>query len=129
MGGDSVQRLNYVIVFVSDMPRSIAFYRDVLGLPVKMESPGWTELMNDGSTIALHLADSINPAEASEGHAPAGTAQLGFNVEKLDEWHRKFQAAGVRCILPPKDTPFGIRQAIYADPDGLAFTVAETIKK
>jgi lactoylglutathione lyase len=124
-----MQRLNYVIVFVSDMKRSVAFYRDVLGLSVKFETPYWTELANEGTTIALHPADSVNPEAASEGHAPAGTAQLAFNVDNLADWHQKLQAAGVRCILPPRDTDFGIRQALYADPDGLAFTVAETVKK
>jgi catechol 2,3-dioxygenase-like lactoylglutathione lyase family enzyme len=35
-------RVNYAIVFVSDMKRAVSFYQDVLGLPVKFESPGWT---------------------------------------------------------------------------------------
>ena len=30
-------RINYVIIFVSDMKRSVAFYRDVLGLHLKFE--------------------------------------------------------------------------------------------
>jgi len=33
-------RVNYAILFVSDMKRSVLFYRDVLGLPLKFESPG-----------------------------------------------------------------------------------------
>ncbi|PJF32830.1 MAG: glyoxalase, partial [Phototrophicales bacterium] len=32
-------RINYVIVFVSEMKRSVLFYRDILGLPLKFESP------------------------------------------------------------------------------------------
>ena len=36
-------RVNYAIVFVSDMNRSVSFYRDVLGLPLRFESPEWTE--------------------------------------------------------------------------------------
>ncbi len=43
-------RLNYAIVFVSDMKRSVGFYRDVLGLPLKFESPGWTEFAIEGAT-------------------------------------------------------------------------------
>ena len=39
-------RVNYAIVFVSDMKRSVSFYRDVVGLPLKLESPGWTETLN-----------------------------------------------------------------------------------
>ena len=33
-------KLNYVIEFVGDMRRAVSFYRDVLGLPLKFESPG-----------------------------------------------------------------------------------------
>ena len=36
-------RINYVIVFVSEMKRSVSFYRDVLDIPLKFESPEWTE--------------------------------------------------------------------------------------
>ncbi len=32
-------RLNYSIVFVADMARSVQFYRDVLGLPLKFGRP------------------------------------------------------------------------------------------
>ncbi|MDA2912904.1 VOC family protein [Acidobacteriia bacterium AH_259_A11_L15] len=140
-----MKRLNYAIVFVSDMKRSVAFYRDVLGLPLKFESPHWSEFSNEGSAIALHLADSINPEGASEGGNPAGTCQLGFHLvppalsavegseagggENLDEAHRRLQAQGVRCVMPPRTEEFGIRQAVYADPDGLQFTLAESVKK
>ncbi|MFQ5637871.1 MAG: VOC family protein [bacterium] len=39
-------RVNYVIVFVSDMARSVSFYRDVLGFPLKFESPDWVVISN-----------------------------------------------------------------------------------
>ncbi|MFQ5927011.1 MAG: VOC family protein [Terriglobia bacterium] len=124
-----MKKLNMAIVFVSDMKRSVAFYRDVLGLPLKFESPHWTEFANEGSTIALHLADSVNPETAGEGRNPAGSCQLGFHVDNLDDLHRQLQSQGVKCLTPPRTEEFGIRQAIYADPDGLPFTLAQTIKK
>ena len=40
-------RVNYAIVFVGDMDRSVAFYRDVIGLQLKFESPAWTEFGTD----------------------------------------------------------------------------------
>ena len=49
--------IQYAIVFVNDMPKATAFYRDVLGLPLKLESPAWIEFATEGSTLALHLAD------------------------------------------------------------------------
>jgi len=36
-------KLAYVIKFVADMNRAVKFFRDVLGLPLKFESPGWSE--------------------------------------------------------------------------------------
>ena len=47
-------RVSYAIVFVSDMKRSVAFYRDVIGLPLKFDSPEWSEFATDGATLALH---------------------------------------------------------------------------
>ncbi len=124
-----MKTLNYAIVFVSDMQRSIQFYREVLGLPLKSESPHWTEFANQGSTLALHLADSVNPEGAAQGGNPAGSCQLGFQVEDLDEAHRRLQAQGVKCLMAPRTEEFGIRQAVYADPDGLRFTLAQPVKK
>jgi lactoylglutathione lyase len=114
-----VKKLNYAIVFVSDMTRSIQFYRDVLGLPLKFESPHWTEFANEGSTIALHPASAENPA---------GTCQLGFPAEGVDAMHQRLVAQGVKVILAPRTEQYGIRQAVYADPDGLRFTLAEPTK-
>lgn len=114
-----MKKLDYAIVFVSDMSRSVAFYRDVLGFPLKFESPDWSEFVTKGTTLALHPA----------GRTPAGTCQPGFGVEDLDAFHQQTQAQKVTCLQPPRMEEFGTRLAIYADPDGLPFSVAETPKK
>jgi catechol 2,3-dioxygenase-like lactoylglutathione lyase family enzyme len=36
------------------MKQAVAFYRDVMGLPLKFETPGWTEFATEGATLALH---------------------------------------------------------------------------
>ena len=38
-------RLRYVIKFVADMDKAVRFRRDVLGLKLKFESPGWSEFV------------------------------------------------------------------------------------
>ena len=43
------------MLWVSDMDKSIGFYRDVIGLDVKVQSPGWSELAFGNATVALHL--------------------------------------------------------------------------
>ncbi len=44
-------KLGYVIKFVADMNRAVKFYRDVLGLPLKFESPGWSEFVTGETTL------------------------------------------------------------------------------
>jgi len=108
-------RLNYAIVFVSDMKRAVAFYRDVVGLPLKFESPGWTEFATDGATLALHVQTSDEPA---------GRCRPGLNVANLDDFHKRMTDNHVTCVQPPTET-FGTRIANYVDSDGLEFSVAE----
>ena len=123
-GAPAMTKLNYAIVFVSDMGRSLKFYRDVLGFPLKFESPGWSELLNDGTTIALHQAKPAAQSQVTtEPHA--GTCRLGFQVADLDATHRELTAKGVTCLKPPAPAGHGLLQALYADPDGLSFTVAQ----
>ena len=117
-----MKKLSYAIVFVSDMGRSVGFYRDVLELPLKFESPGWSEFANEGTTIALHQAPAR--AAGTDGER-AGSCRLGFQVPDLDAVHRDLLAKQVTCSSPPQTQQYGIRQAVYRDPDGLAFTVAQ----
>lgn len=120
-----MKKLNYVIVFVSDMKRSVEFYRDVLGLPLKFESPGWTEFENEGSTLALHPASGPSLSGGNEARNPAGSCDLGFMVDDLDAIHRLMESKGVKCLEAPKLQDFGGRLARYTDPDGLPFSVGE----
>jgi lactoylglutathione lyase len=116
--------LSYVIVFVSDMARSTAFYRDVLGLSLRFESPEWTEFETPGATLALHLADTPIRTAISADAIPAGQCHLGFSVEDIDAFHERMVAKGVPCLQPPREEDFGIRLAGYADPDGQPFRVS-----
>jgi len=115
--------LGYVIVFVSDVDKSIAFYRGVLGFSPTHLSQKWTEFDTGGITLALHLADAPGHTHA-HATTPAGHCQIGLTVPDLDAFHAEMVAKGVTCSQPPKEEHFG-RLAIYADPDGLPFSVGE----
>ncbi|MEE8526219.1 MAG: VOC family protein [Thermoanaerobaculia bacterium] len=117
-------RINYTIVFVSDMARSVAFYRDVLGIPLRFESPEWTEFETDGSTLALHNSDEPAPDGDMEQAETAGRCRPGLQVENLDEFHQRMIANSVPCAQEPT-VLFGARIAQYVDPDGLVFSVGE----
>jgi len=117
-------RVNYAIVFVSDMRRSVLFYRDTIGLPLRFESPHWTEFATDGATLALHLAGSSPPMSADDGPR-AGSCRPGLHVPSLGAFHQRMIERSVRCLQEPKDV-FGSRVAQYADPDGLTISVGES---
>ena len=117
-------RVNYAIVFVSDMKRSISFYRDELGIPLRFESPEWTEFATEGATLALHASESSTPVIDNPQQVPAGRCHPGLNVPNIDEFHKRMVERKVPCIQKPKQV-YGARIAQYVDPDGLAISVSE----
>ena len=118
-------RLNFAIVLVSDMTRSVAFYRDVLGLPLKFASPGWSEFSTDGAPLALHASEGSSNAVDDPVQLPPGRCRPGLGVPNLAEFHKRMLEHGVRCIQAPQEL-FGARVAQYVDPDGLPFSVGES---
>ncbi len=122
-------KLDYAMVNVSDMGRSVAFYRDTLGIALKFESPGWSEFQTGTTTLALHLAPA---ADHQHGHSgpTAGSCSLGFSVADLDKAYAELQARGARFAIPPMDQPEeGIRLAVCMDPDGLGISFAQAIAR
>jgi lactoylglutathione lyase len=117
-------RLSYAIVFVSDMGRSVAFYRDIIGLPLKFESPGWTEFATQGATLALHASEAPNTSRDDPHKIPAGRCKPGFSVPDLDAFHNRMIEKNVTCVEAPRAV-FGVRLAQYLDPDGVGISVSE----
>ena len=95
-------RVNYAIVFVSDMKRSVAFYRDVIGLPLKFDSPEWSEFSTEGATFALHRSERPS-VSADESDLPAGRCRPGLSVRDLDAFHLRMVEHNVTCTQQPKD--------------------------
>jgi predicted enzyme related to lactoylglutathione lyase len=107
-------RLRYTIKFVADMNKAVNFYRDVLGLPMKFESPGWTESVTGETTLALHPASDKNPA---------GKVELGFTVADVEAFYRDMSAKGVHFSMPPSKQDFGGLLAQFVDSEGTACSV------
>jgi catechol 2,3-dioxygenase-like lactoylglutathione lyase family enzyme len=114
-------RISYAIVIVSDMNKAVLFYRDVVGLTLKFQSPGWTEFLTEGATLALHASQ---PHGDDPQDLQAGRCRPGISVPNLDEFHQKMIAHNVPCVQEPKEV-FGARIAQYSDPDGLTISVSE----
>jgi predicted enzyme related to lactoylglutathione lyase len=114
-------RLSHAIVAVSDMNRSVVFYRDLFGIQPVYTSDEWTEFSTGSTALALH---SCGPGAAPPpGQHPAGTAWIAFSVEDIHAFHKEAIGKGVRCLQEPTDEGWGMN-AVYADPDGCAISVS-----
>lgn len=111
-----------VVIYVSDMQRSTTFYRDVLGLPLKFSSPGWTEFNNGGTTLALHR---YLGGESSAPEPSAGQATLVFVLDDLQSAYETLQAEGARFSMSPQKQPSGLTFAVLHDPDGFSITLQQ----
>lgn len=107
-------RLTYVMKFVADMDKAVAFYRDVLGLPLRFQSPDWSEFETGGTTLALHRASAAHPA---------GSAQIGLGVDDIDAFYREKAAAGIVFTRPPT-VEHGVKLADFVDSDGAEVSVS-----
>jgi lactoylglutathione lyase len=125
------ERVDYVMIVVSNMSRSVEFYRDKLGLPLKFESPEWTEFQTGSTTLALHGGGTAKSQPPSaEAGKEAGSCSIGFNVSDLDKAYQELSSRGVHFVMPPAARQDeGIKLAVAIDPDGLAVSFAENIRK
>jgi lactoylglutathione lyase len=124
-------KVDYVMVNVSDMRRSVEFYRDTLGLRLKFESPGGSEFETGATTLALHAATRAAASETATQAGPvAGTCSLGFSVPDINNAYAQLRERGARFVMPPTEqVNEGIRLAVCVDPDGLAISFAEPIAR
>jgi lactoylglutathione lyase len=108
-------QLRYAIKFVADMDKAVRFYRDVLGLKLKFESPGWSEFVTGETTLALRPASEKNPA---------GKVELGFTVGDVETFYREMNAKGVLFSMPPKKQDFGGVLAQFVGSEGAHCSVS-----
>ncbi len=52
----NIRHLGSVIIAVSNLEKSIQFYHDIIGLPIKNKRENWVELGRDVGTVILHPA-------------------------------------------------------------------------
>jgi len=108
-------KLTYVMKFVSNMDDAVKFYRDTLGLPLKSQSPGWSEFATGSTVLALHPSSERNPP---------GMVELGFSVDDLQAFHAAMAAKGVTFPMPPREQDFG-SLAQFLDSEGSACSVSQ----
>jgi lactoylglutathione lyase len=107
-------QLTYAIKYVADMDKAVAFHRDVLGLPLKFQSPEWTEFATGDTTLALH---SATPEKV------AGSVELGFASDDLGNFYARRDDFGVEFASPPTEM-HGMHIAQIRDSEGAGTSIS-----
>jgi predicted enzyme related to lactoylglutathione lyase len=108
-----IKRLRGATTWSEDMNRLLPFYRDVLGLPVAIQIPGFVVLGEAGApSLALGTHSEVRGRNADPARH-----MVGLETDDVDaEWTR-LAAAGVEFVEKPTD--YGqLRIATLRDPEG-----------
>lgn len=122
-------RLSVLTLGVADLERSLAFYRDGLGLPTegivgREFAHGAVAFFDLSGGLKLAIwaqADLAHDAGLPMGPITSTAVSLGHNVRDRDEVDAIMDAAGragAAIVKAPQDTFYGGYAGYFADPDG-----------
>ena len=112
-------------LYVDGMARSVAFFRDVLGLAPLIEGERLTAFDAGGQGVLLVFAreqsceDMPSPGGVVPGHDGRGPLHMAFAIaaDSYDAWHAHLTRAGVP-MRGEMRWPRGGRSLYFEDPDG-----------
>ena len=122
-------RISIITLGVSDLPRSVLFYQEGLGLPQREE--GGAEIAffeTHGTWLALFPQEAL-AADAGVPLEPKGSPNftLAHNVrtrEEVDSLLAHAVSVGAKLIKPAQEASWGGYSGYFADPDGHLWEVA-----
>ncbi|MFI6681157.1 VOC family protein [Kribbella sp. NPDC050470] len=108
---------------VSDLERSLKWYREALGFVVvhRLDSWGWAELTTPLPGINIGIGQVEQPQ--TEG----GTV-ITFGVRDIDAARRHLESLGTRFDGETRLVDGEVRLATFYDPDGNTFMLSERVK-
>lgn len=122
----SVHRLNHAVLYVSDIERSVSFYRDVLGMEEVIREAGGRAVFLRAPGSGNHHDLGLFALGAGATPPPRGSVglyHLAWQVDSLRE------LASMRSLLAAAgalggQADHGATKSLYAkDPDGIEFEV------
>jgi uncharacterized protein len=114
-------RITDIALFVADLPRAIAFYRDRMGLQLKRLDTGFAEFWMEGVILALWEETDVRRAlELDDTPRRGPHAMVALRQETpaaVDALHAELAARGVAFRSPPRTYPWNAHAAYFSDPD------------
>ena len=111
MSDFKLTQINNVMLGTTDLARSLAFYRNTLGLAIQFEMPGFVFLNAAGVTL------SLSEAHAKLATPGAGGTEIVFGVADVTAAHAALKARGVQFLNAPRNVTGDQWAANFQDPD------------
>lgn len=113
-------------IVISDSEKSLAFYRDLLGMehvadtPMPIAGGGTMHRLNCGDTLIKLVKLNTDPEKDGSGGIPAATGMRYFTmiVSNLSEIMTECEAAGIKVAVPITEVRAGVTIGMVEDPDG-----------
>ena len=115
----AVESISAVTLAVTDMARSVTFYRDFVGLELLYggASAAFTSFRVGAGYLNLMLRDT----------PPQWWGRLIFHVDDVDAHYRRLTGFGLAPSTAPADAPWGERYFHIDDPDGHELSFARPL--
>ena len=145
-----IRSVNHTSFTVSNVERSIAFYRDFLGMELISlgeREPAFAEKVTGIPGAHLKVAYLQAPGHRLEliqylfppgkkldtRTHNVGSAHLAFDVDELSKIYAELKAKGIQFKSPPMEVPAGPNKgtlAVYmTDPDGITLELIQSPKR
>ena len=120
-------------IFVRDLARCTAFYRDTLKLPYKWSDADSSTFHLQGQILTLLSVPGAADLLGSDPNAlqidGAPRVVLAAGVEDVNAAYEALKAEGVTFVRPPTDQPWGMRTAHFADPEGNIWEINQSLEE
>ena len=112
------KKLFATCLLVNDFEKSLAFYRDTLGLKVNSTDQGYADFDLSGTLLAIFDRNTATAMFSKEHMNTAGDTVLAFQVDNINKACEELKNNGVTIFEGPKKVPWGQVVAYFKDPDG-----------
>lgn len=124
-----ITNVDYVVLYVEDVKRSIDFYRDVVELEFKLERSGYAEFVTTGTKFGLYERSRLPTLIGSQPAPGVASVDLVFLVDDVDSVAERLKSLGVEILSGPVDRPWGHRTIHFYDPDHNVVEFAQEIPR
>jgi lactoylglutathione lyase len=113
--------ISNVGVFVDDQAVGVAFYRDVLGLPLRFETPQFAIFDTGTATLMIEPGAAADP---DDGDLIGRFTGISLTTNDIRGTYAALVALGVEFLHPPEMQPWGLLTH-FKDPAGNVLSAVE----